>query len=129
MIFDTYWKKRYKLAEREKAKARADLACEKMLRKDQEELMDKLSDQNWSQAQAIQAYKEKLGALQKDNALHMQMLRELKREPEGAAEKTIDAKALERVVEGCTGELYDKQAAFIFLAMIDLMPGAAAKEW
>lgn len=111
MILDTYWKKRYKKEEREKKRIRAELACERWKQEDREQLLDKLSDQNWSQAKAITAYQEELEGLRRLVRLQ---------------EKTIKAQQMAQIVKTGAGDLFDKSAAFIFLAMIELLRDAEA---
>ena len=128
MIFDTYWKKRFKKEEREKKKAKADLACEKWQREDQQELVNKLSDQNWSQAKAIKAYQEELESIRKLVRLQDRMIHAQQAEHGLASGEMINAELLVQVVKASTGDLFDKSAAFIFLTMVEMLRQAEARE-
>lgn len=124
MIFDTYWKKRYKKEEREKKRAHADLACERWIQEDREQLLDKLSDQNYSQAKAITAYQEELEGLRRLVRLQEKTIKAQQVAQELSGGRMINAELLAQIVKTGAGDLFDKSAAFIFLAMIELLRAA-----
>ena len=128
MILDSYWKKRFKLAEREKAKARADLACEKWKLEEREALMDELSDRNFQQGKAIQSYQQELAEKAETIKLQKEMLQVLQGTAKGGPDKLISAAVLEKIIQGCAGELIDKSAAFIVRTIILTMPATEARE-
>jgi len=128
MILDSYWKKRFKLAEREKAKARADLACEKWKLEEREALLNELTDRNFQQGKAIQSYQQELAEKAETIKLQKEMLQVLQGTAKGGPDKLISAAVLEKIIQGCAGELIDKSAAFIVRTIIRQMPAAEARE-
>ena len=128
MILDSYWKKRFKLAEREKAKARADLACEKWKLEEREALLNELTDRNYQQGKAIQAYKKELDEKEETIKLQGEMLRVLQGPAVSDEEKLIPASVLEKIIRDCAGEIIDKSSAFIVTTIIRQMPAAEAGE-
>ena len=128
MILDSYWKKRFKLAEREKAKARADLACEKWKLEEREALLNELTDRNYQQGKAIQSYQQELAEKAETIKLQKEMLQVLQGTAKGGPDKLISAAVLEKIIQGCAGELIDKSAAFIVRTIILTMPAAEARE-
>ena len=128
MILDSYWKKRFKLAEREKAKARADLACEKWKLEEREALLNELTDRNYQQGKAIQSYQQELAEKAETIKLQGEMLRVLQGTAKGGPDKLISAAVLEKIIQGCAGELIDKSAAFIVRTIIRQMPAAEVGE-
>ena len=128
MIFDTYWKKRFKRAEREKAKALADLACEKWKLEEREAIMNELSDRNYQQGKALDAYQQALDEKEDTITLQKEMLQVLQGTAGDGPGKLIHAAVLEKIIQDCAGELIDKSAAFIVTTIIRQMPAAKAGE-
>lgn len=118
-LFDTYWKKRWRLEERARKKAECDLRFERESRKNEQELLDELSDRTSAQAMAIDVYQKENTKLRVENRVRMELLQQILTFNEDDEIHYVDADVLERAVEAaCKEGIIEAEAGRAFQAMI-----------